>query len=71
MNITKNMYFGGTKANTAAMNTRNRATLSVACRTDVKLKKDYGGGWLSNQLTDSIWFINHTIYNIFHLPNNL
>jgi hypothetical protein len=35
------MYFGGTKANTAAMNTRNRATLSVACMTDVRLQKRF------------------------------
>jgi len=34
------MYFGGTKANTVAMKTKNRATVSVACRTDARLQKE-------------------------------
>jgi len=34
------MYFGGTKANTAAMKTRDRATVSVACRSDARLQKE-------------------------------
>lgn len=66
MNIAKNMYFGGTKANTAAMKTRNRATFSVACICN-KFRRDSRGDWRSDESNQFglkiIQAINHKSFN--------
>lgn len=60
------MYFGGTKANTAARNTSNSATFSVACRQNVKLQKNI----IEETWSDKIQGSNYALVIIWTMALN-